>query len=548
MVKTLLKVPQGCVRHLPRLHQAHYSKTAETSLHRYLDDQFVPRFLNDAQQGRLIGTHDQDWFSQDRFGRFQDFPALRQPMHRAFYLACCEVSCAHFQRPAFDPKRVVSAGLVVRRVKRNGSVQRWMVQEGQARGWVQGPIPTHEPSDHRRLLNHRLVKPRFPEPPYSGEETYPVHPLLVQRMDARGKVRSHTLLWGYVPLGGTYREQEHPPVPTSGLGAPALDQEHPWPFGQQQGRAWSHADGLQADNGLAREALRQLLETLLYRYRITDANNPDNANLRTLLSRINFYAQDTLKGSPFPGLIGLIGLGPTHLTGNLLTYLTDNAEALYQWLSRLSRDEASLASERLPLLTVDGQGHPVQGSRTDTLYFTEADARDMRDLLVLRARKAMKMIEEGLALHRFGQAEDDSFVVVPFLRWIDACGCERITWGPASTRFRVASPMDPEAQRPTAIQLPELADLKRGAAKGLSMLAPKSLADVIRKIKPGMAMKQGGPGNQAGICMSFSFSLPAITLCAMILLMVVLNILNLFFWWLPWAFLALPRLCTKSDT
>jgi hypothetical protein len=44
---------------------------------------------------------------------------------------------------------------------------------------------------------------------------------------------------------------------------------------------------------------------------------------------------------------------------------------------------------------------------------------------------------------------------------------------------------------------------------------------------------------------AFSFSIPVITLCAMILLMIMINLLNLVFRWLPWAFLALPRLCLK---
>ena len=33
---------------------------------------------------------------------------------------------------------------------------------------------------------------------------------------------------------------------------------------------------------------------------------------------------------------------------------------------------------------------------------------------------------------------------------------------------------------------------------------------------------------------------------AMVLLMVILQLLNLVFFWLPWAFLALPRLCIKA--
>jgi len=37
-----------------------------------------------------------------------------------------------------------------------------------------------------------------------------------------------------------------------------------------------------------------------------------------------------------------------------------------------------------------------------------------------------------------------------------------------------------------------------------------------------------------------------ITICAMVLLMVIVSLLNLLFFWLPWAMLSLPRLCIKA--
>ena len=51
------------------------------TLHRYFDEDFVARFLNDAQAGRLTGTAAQPWFHSDRFGRFSAEPTLRLPLH-----------------------------------------------------------------------------------------------------------------------------------------------------------------------------------------------------------------------------------------------------------------------------------------------------------------------------------------------------------------------------------------------------------------------------------------------------------------------------------
>src|SRR5207249_4737911 len=112
--------------------------------------------------------------------------------------------------------------------------------------------------------------------------------------------------------------------------------------------------------------------------------------------------------------------------------------------------------------------------------------------------------------------------VLPFVRWRDECGCDRISWGPASTPFRVASPFEPQAQRPSLIVLPDLADMKRGPARGVTFAAPKALAALMTKVGRDMKLGGGGPGNRAGACVGFSFSIPVITVCALILLIVMI--------------------------
>jgi len=93
--------------------------------------------------------------------------------------------------------------------------------------------------------------------------------------------------------------------------------------------------------------------------------------------------------------------------------------------------------------------------------------------------------------------------------------------------------------------LPELRDIKKGMAKGVTFLTPKSVADLMLKIAPTMDMKEQKSRSPLDACLGFSisFSIPIITICAMILLMIVLNLLNLIFRWLPYAILILPRLC-----
>lgn len=542
MVAVAKKIHPG-VHHAPLLHNPWFAGADEgVTLHRYFDDQFVPRFVQEAMSSRLTATRTQAWYNSDRFGR-QDLPTLRLPMHQTFYIACCEVSCNNPGQPAYDSKRISSAGFVIRRRTAAGDIQRWMVQEGQALGWQSGVIPNQEPDDYRRFINSKLLQPQFPEPGYSGEESYPLHPLLVRSKQPNNTSRSRTLLWGYLPLGGSYR------VTNNATQAPAeatqaLRQELSWPFGERNGRSWIKQDNRPAFQGIATTALYELLELLVIRYRVFDQTDADNSTLRNQLAAIHFYPHLT---PHWPQPFDPYAAPPAATqNGNLLTWIEASRDALLEWLSNITIAKTTVGNSPLPTTILQADGTAVTYMRNDDLYITETQAAALRDALLLRGGRAMMEIENGLAMPRFGQTSDDSFFIVPFVRWQDKCGCEKIHWGQqTSINFRVVSPFDPEAQRPRAIILPGLDDIKRGAAKGVTMMVPKSLAELLRKIKPDMKMEKGGPGNPTGLCWNFSLSIPVITICAFILLMIVINLLNIILFWLPWAFLALPRLCGK---
>lgn len=529
--------------HRPLLRHPWFAEQDEgVTLHRYLDDQFVPRFVQEAMAGRLTGSRAQEWYTSDRFGR-QDLPTLRLPMHQAFYIVCCEVQCDRPGRPAYDPKRVVDAGFVVRRHPVSGGQQRWLLQDGQAQGWQGGGISEQEPDDYRRFLNHKLLTPQYPEPSYSGEECYPLHPLVVRDKEPKAS-RNHTLLWGYLPLGGSFRVKNNP-APAAEV-SQALARELSWPFGERSARAWAEQDSRPALHGHASQAFSELIELLLIRYHIFDEKESDNRELQKQLAAIHFYPALTPHfPTPFDPYAVPVADSKAE---SLLAWLRSSRDALLEWLSNIASGLTTLANSPLPHTTAQGDGTTITINRADDLYLSEAQAGRLRDTLILRAGRAMVEQENGMSLPRFGQADDDSFFVVPFVRWRDHCGCERIHWGGrTSLRFRVVSPLDPEAQRPHTVVLPGLDDLRRGAARGLTMLAPKSLTDLLRKIKPSMEAGPGGPGNPSGLAWSFSLSLPAVTICAMVFLMILVNLLNLVFRWLPWAFQALPRLGGKAS-
>src|SRR5262245_57319173 len=64
---------------------------------------------------------------------------LCQPLQRLFHVALMEAWCPRPGEPRIDPKRVESAGMVIRRVRRVGSQTRyegWMRSNGKLRGWT----------------------------------------------------------------------------------------------------------------------------------------------------------------------------------------------------------------------------------------------------------------------------------------------------------------------------------------------------------------------------------------------------------------------------
>ena len=95
-------------QHTPKLSTPYYADPGDgTMLHRYLDEQFVNRFNQEAANGQLTGTSAQAWRSSDRFGSHAgNTVTLRLPVHRTFYMISCEVSCDMIGNPAFDPTNV----------------------------------------------------------------------------------------------------------------------------------------------------------------------------------------------------------------------------------------------------------------------------------------------------------------------------------------------------------------------------------------------------------------------------------------------------------
>ena len=129
--------------------QGVHTQQQGAELHRYFEPEFTNLFQQDLQQQRLGDAENYQWKIDDNFSRFKDYPVLRLPMHKSFYLVSCEVVCDRPGRPALDPQQITSAGYVIRRLAPAGE-QSWMLENDKALGWHPTPTGLRDPDVNRR--------------------------------------------------------------------------------------------------------------------------------------------------------------------------------------------------------------------------------------------------------------------------------------------------------------------------------------------------------------------------------------------------------------
>ena len=117
-----------------------------------------------------------------------------------------------------------------------------------------------------------------------------------------------------------------------------------------------------------------------------------------------------------------------------------------------------------------------------------------------------------------------------------------------SRPFRLAPFFDPEAPvRPVTIRMPldtGIGGLSR-FPKGVNLVLSNKLRQQVEQLQTTKLghLDDGNIGNPSpgwGIGMLCSLSIPIITICALIVLMIFIQLLNIVFWWLPFLHICLP--------
>jgi hypothetical protein len=148
----------------------------------------------------------------------------------------------------------------------------------------------------------------------------------------------------------------------------------------------------------------------------------------------------------------------------------------------------------------------------------------------------------------------------PTARYVIRCIYRRPCCGPLrpdvasapSTPFAIASFFDLDAPaRPVQITLPidtSIAGLRK-APRNVSVLVSRELREQMERLTNAKKVLKGEIESPDGVDLGqiCSFSLPIITICALIVLMIFVFLLNLVFWWVPFFRICFPLQLKASE-
>ncbi len=502
------------------------------AIHRYFDPGFITQFQADVANAPLTNAALFAWQTEDRMGPDQNnCLKLRRPVHRTFHVVAWEASCvlptAPAGQPPIAPEKIESAGFVIRfNDPTSGALQGFQIAQGKPQGWA--TVEAGDDPDAARQVKALGLVPRsaVQTPGYTGEETFPLHPLAVPDGNMQ-----HTLLYGYLPIGGGTFQAVTAPAPDTGN---ALPEDLPWPFGSADrsgGTPPPYTYDQQITMGQIDSRFAAVLRVLLGRYQLADTlawNNPQNAALVAILDALNFY------------------LAPSSvLTGQSLRDWAAAHPVPGMTLGTALRDTATAQAVLSALVEADPTATVAMPAGTPNVLVVESVAAQLRAALRLRLAQAIATSSGDMPIPKLASGPGGRYFVVPFVRTICPNGCERINWGSPSDQFAVAAAFDPDAARPALIEMPDLSDAKRGLSRGASFDMPPALANLVNGLNSSaatQAMMSGSGSSSGGLGIRFicSFSLPAISICAMIMLSITLSLLNIFLGWMAWVKICLP--------
>ena len=232
---------------------------------------------------------------------------------------------------------------------------------------------------------------------------------------------------------------------------------------------------------------------------------------------------------------------------------TPEAARLYTLLA-IAVDDVSTTSWRAALRAVWSQAARITGENATpptvafNLLKTPLDPDDLNDRLAAALREAPQPVQSELALTPIAKIDprpETRYVVRCVFRRPNCGALQPDVVGDPSEPFTIASFFDFDAPaRPIRITMPfdtSPAGLRK-FRKNVSFQISDGLRKQMESVTDLKKVLDGDVGSAQGIDLGVlcSFSIPIITICALIVLIIFINLLNIVFWWLPFFRICLP--------
>ena len=497
---------------------------------------------------------------------------LYQPAHQRFYLVTACLVCRITGLPdrRLDTTKQERVSFVVRLL--------------QPRAGAASVNPDPYDCDELAFINGAWQPVGNPQVLLDGEETNPLSPLTYTELDARKR----RLFTGLVPVGKreAYLAASQPQPGTDADPAVPLFSAQQMLFKTQVTVPWASLEdtGKRANTALSPNALEPSPDPLIQaKIRNTAKDQIQCLSWYVFLDFANYLVDK------IPNVWSAISGSATSLTvaeQALVTTLTGTRNpasglTLSAALVNAKQKEQTLENVKVPYAVDKTQWPPehlifplADVSETGITPLSPALTRDTLESRVV-ATLPPETVKGALPVRIAAQARANPMTSPPFaIRCVlERPNCPTLTQplvSEPSAAFQLAAFFDPDAPaRPIRIGLPVdttpagLRKFDKNAAFVMSdtlcgqvtRVRSLTLGDLVLSVLPfpfhkGLDMSPGDSAPCAGGGMVCSFSIPIITICALLMLIVIVTLLDIIFFWMPFfqVCLPLPKFSAKGGS
>jgi hypothetical protein len=488
---------------------------------------------------------------------------LFQPVQRTFHIALVDLACDRIGAPRLDPARVESGGLVLRRVWRDQNrvanptiLEGWRQDGARVAGWIRfasaaeadlDPDPERRrgPSGHAQL-DERLALSQNAVRKYA-ERTAPMFVAPPAACEAAGR----TVVYGVIQTASTERVEPPPNATAPREQFPVADVRNrlsPFLRAVSGGYIVPNAGfkvRVKAGDTTDLEAQDQRHATTAAEAGVRQWNtvNEDSASFRTYTDMLRQVALEydafgqSAQARAFYAELNRILL-PIRPAGRPTWHAEDMRRAgellrqQHEVLVRHDRAPQRIPGEswpEWPAVQMPQNWPAVSATVTTALVSAAKNVLDKR----------LAQVPQGSG--RFDD-RDAQYRIRVFVRLRSEEGCPpKIVWSDYSEPFTIAPWYESGGVPPVPIPLPDpTRDFLASLKPNVSFVVPGPLADFLNKNDPKKIMLGQGSAGSAQLGFVCGFSIPIITICAFILLSIVLGILDIFLRWLPFVKICVP--------